>query len=59
MLCFRVSVDHQKALYLEERELFEEVRNMSFTGWLTSRENLQTQTPLKALYMAMIYSMKK
>lgn len=34
MICFRVSYDKEKALHLEERELFREVRNLNDSIWL-------------------------
>lgn len=34
LICFRVSFDKEKALYLEERELFREIRSLNNTVWL-------------------------
>jgi len=58
LLCFKLSVDNQKALHLAERELFELVRCTYDSIWLSIRDNLQT-TPLSSLYMAMVLFVKR
>lgn len=57
MICFRVYFDKEKALILEERELFREVRNLNDCVWLGSVEF--PKTPLTALYASMVYHIKQ